>query len=255
MEMTYENNKQILADFYKLRKAKPKDDKNVLLERFVTNTYLKKYIKPNSSVIEIGAGIRAYTPEIAVYAKNIVAVDLFQENLDVLKGRVKRKNFYTLCGDARDLSTVKSGCFDVVFVNGPMSHLFNDNDRIRAVKEACRICKRGGVVLFNYLTNTPIIYRAALIKGDMSALKKYTKRTPHDIYATYFVDDFHRIVSKTKMRHITDISLDGLFEVLKEYANRVSTSDFNAIKQMQLQICERPDMIGCASHVLSIYRK
>ena len=41
MEMTYENNKQILADFYKLRKAKPKDDKNVLLERFVTNTYLK----------------------------------------------------------------------------------------------------------------------------------------------------------------------------------------------------------------------
>lgn len=248
-------NKQILADFYELRKTKSNDDKNVLLERFITNTYLKKYIKQNSSAVEIGAGIRAYTPEIAVYAKNIVAVDLFQENLDRLKERLKRKNFYTLCGDATDLSAIKSDCFDVVFVNGPMSHLFNDNDRVRAIKEACRICKRGGVVLFNYLTNTPIIYRAGLIKGDMSALKKYNKRTPHDIYATYFVDDFHRIVSKTKMRHVTDVSLDGLFEVLKEYTNKVNMADFNAIKQIQLQICERPDMIGCASHVLSIYRK
>ena len=91
---------------------------------------------------------------------------------------------------------------------------------------------------------------------DLSnAFKKYNERTPRDIYATYFVNDFNTLVSKTKLKHITDVSLDGLFEVLKEYTNKLSKSELNTIKQMQLQICERPDMIGCASHVLGVYKK
>ena len=245
-------NKQALAKFYKIRnKSEVVSENNVKLERFITNAYLKKYITLKKSVVEIGAGIRAYSPEIVKYAKSVLAVDLFQNNLD----RLSNKNINTLCADITDLKSVKSGSFDVVFVNGPMSHLFDDKERIKAIKESFRICKKGGVVLFNYLTNTPIIYRSGLIKGNINALKKYDKRTAKDIYATYFVNDFHKLVSKTKMKHICDVSLDGLFEILKEYTNKVDKVEFNAIKQMQLQICERTDMIGCSTHVLSIYKK
>ena len=245
-------NKQTLAKFYKIRnKSEVVSENNVKLERFITNTYLQKYVTLKKSVVEIGAGIRAYSPEIVKYAKSVLAVDLFQNNLD----RLSNKNINTLCADITDLKSVKSGSFDVVFVNGPMSHLFYDQERIKAIKESVRICKKGGIVLFNYLTNTPIIYRSGLIKGNINALKKYYKRTAKDIYATYFVNDFHKLVSKTKMKHICDVSLDGLFEILKEYTNKVSKAEFNAIKQMQLQICERADMIGCSTHVLSIYKK
>lgn len=245
-------NKKTLARFYKTRnKSEVVSENNVKLERFITNTYLKKYITLKKSVVEIGAGIRAYSPEIAKYAKNVLAVDLFQENLDKLSS----KKINTLCADIADLKSVKSDSFDVVFVNGPMSHLFDDKERTKAIKESFRICKKGGVVLFNYLTNTPIIYRSGLIKGNIKALKKYDKRTAKDIYATYFVNDFHKLISKTNMKHICDVSLDGLFEILKEYTNKVSKAEFNVIKQMQLQICERTDMIGCSTHVLSIYKK
>lgn len=245
-------NKRTLAKFYKIRnKSEVVSENNVKLERFITNTYLQKYITPKKSVIEIGAGIRSHSPEIIKYAKNVLAVDLFQENLD----RLDSKKINTLCANITDLKSVKSGSFDVVFVNGPMSHLFSDVERMKAIKESFRICKKGGVVLFNYLTNTPIIYRSGLIKGNIKTLKKYDKRTDKDIYATYFVNDFHKLVSRTKMKHVCDVSLDGLFEILKEYTNKVTKTEFNAIKQLQLQICERTDMIGCASHVISIYKK
>lgn len=245
-------NKQTLVKFYKTRnKSEVVSENNVKLERFITNTYLKKYITLKKSVVEIGAGIRAYSPEIVKYAKSVLAVDLFQNNLD----RLSNKKINTLCADITNLKSVKSGSFDVVFVNGPISHLFDDKERTKAIKESVRICKKGGVVLFNYLTNTPIIYRSGLIKGNINALKKYDKRTAKDIYATYFVNDFHKLVSKTKMKHICDVSLDGLFEILKEYTNKVGKAEFNVIKQMQLQICERIDMIGCSTHVLSIYKK
>ena len=58
---------------------------------------------------------------IIKYAKNVLAVDLFQENLD----RLNSKKINTLCADIANLKSVKSGSFDVVFVNGPMSHLFS----------------------------------------------------------------------------------------------------------------------------------
>ena len=241
----------MLSKFYKTRtKSTEVSENNVLLERFITLNYLKKYIKPSYSVIEIGAGIRAYSPKLVKLVKYVLAVDLFQENLD----RLSSKKINTLCADITDLKSIKSDSFDVVFVNGPMSHLFDDKERMQAIKESFRICKKNGVVLFNYLTNTSIIYRSGLIKGNINALKKYDKRTAKDIYATYFVNDFHKLVSKTKMKHICDISLDGLFEILKDYTNKLAKTEFNTLKQMQLSIAERPDMIGCSSHVLSIYK-
>lgn len=249
-------NKKILSNFYKTRtKSTEVSENNVLLERFITLNYLKKYVKPNDSVVEIGAGIRSYSPELVKLAKYTLAVDLFQENLDRLSKQIKNKNFDTLYADIIDLKSIKSNSFNVVFVNGPMSHLFDDKERIKAIKESTRICKKGGTILFNYLTNTPIIYRSGLIKGGVNAFKKYDKRTPKDIYATYFVNDFHKLVPQTKMKHICDISLDGLFEILKEYTNKLNKSEFNAVKQMQLNIAERPDMIGCSSHVISVYKK
>ncbi len=248
--------KQLLAKFYKTRnKTTETKENNVLLERFITITYLKKYIKANDSVAEIGAGIRAYSPEIIKFAKHVLAIDLFQENLNRLSKQIKRTSFATLCADILDLKAVKSNSFNVVFVNGPLSHLFNEDEKLQAIKEALRICKRGGIVLFNYLTHTPIIYRSGLIKDNKTNFKKYNKRTPKDIYATYFVNDFHNLVAKTKLKYICDISLDGLFEVLKEYTNKLDKSDFNKIKQMQLEIAERQDMIGCSSHVMSVYKK
>ena len=78
--------------------------------------------------------------------------------------------------------------------------------------------------------------------------------TEQDIYATYFVNEFNELVPKT-LKHVTDISLDGLFEILKEYTNKLDQATFNKIKQMQLQIAERSDMIGCSSHVISVYKK
>ena len=249
-------NKQLLEKFYKERgKTAPIKDNHVLLERFVTLDYLKRYIKKNNSVAEVGAGIRAYSPEIVKFAKQVTAIDLFQENLDRLSKQIKHDNFKAICADILDLKTVQSGCFDVVFVNGPLSHLFDEKEQVQAIKESCRICKKGGMVLFNYLTHTPIIYRLGLIKGKKTAFTKYERRQEKDIYETYFVNDFHKLVSNAKLKYVCDVASDGLFELLKEYTNKLNKADLDKIKKMQLKIAERQDMIGCSSHVISVYKK
>lgn len=119
-----------LQDFYNKRdtSSKQKLDNHVLLERYITMHYMDKYIKKNDKVVEIGAGIRNYSTDLTNRVKNVVAIDLFKENIDNLN----KRNFTNLVaepGDVVNLKNIDDSSFDIVIVNGPMSHLFNDKDR------------------------------------------------------------------------------------------------------------------------------
>jgi len=57
------------------------------------------------------------------------------------------------------------------------------------------------------------------------------------------------------LKHITNVSTDGCYEILKEYTNKLTDEEFEVLKRLQLGICERKDMIGLGTQILSIYRK
>ena len=53
-----------------------------------------------------------------------------------------------------------------------------------------------------------------------------------------------------------DVTISNdLFEVLKEYTNKLGEEDFEIVKEWQLGVCERKDMQGLATHILTIYQK
>lgn len=250
-----------LKNFYDNRKNKENQilDNNVKLERFVTLHTLNKYIKKDMKVIEIGAGIRSYSIDLLNLTNDVTAVDLFNNNLQNLKD--KNKLIKTVRADILNLSCFKDNTFDVVFVNGPMSHLFSEKERLIAIKESVRVCKKGGYIFYNYLSNTSVLIRYGLIKNNLSKCKsKFTKNysfnnIDEDIYSTYFIADFNNMFKNLNVNHIVDISTDGLFEVLKEYTNKLGEEDFEIVKEWQLGVCERKDMQGLATHILTIYQK
>lgn len=251
-----------LQDFYNKRDTnlKQKLDNHVLLERYITMHYLSKYIKKNNKIIEIGAGIRNYAIELSKKAKEIVGIDLFKQNVENLNQQ-NITNLKAEIGDIVNLKNVEDNSFDIVLVNGPMSHLFNDKDRKNAIKETIRICKPNGYIFYNYLTNTSVLVRYGLLKNNLVKCKsKFTqnysfKNTPSDIYSTYFINDFNALFKGYNVKHITDISTDGVFEILKEQTNNLSKEEFEIIKEWQLGVCERTDMQGLATHMLTIYQK
>ena len=250
-----------LENFYNNRKNKENQnlDNNVKLERFITLHTLNKYIKKNMKVVEIGSGIRSYSIDLLNLTNNVTAVDLFVNNLESLKN--KNNLIKTIKADILNLSFFEDNTFDIVFVNGPMSHLFTEEERLIAIKESLRVCKNGGYVFYNYLSNTSVLIRYGLIKNNLSECKlKFAKdysfkNTAEDIYSTYFIDDFKDMFKDYSVNHISDISTDGLFEVLKEYTNNLTDEDFEIVKEWQLGVCERSDMQGLATHILTIYQK
>ena len=252
-----------LENFYKSRTKQfngDKPEKYVALERYITLKYLQKYITKDSNVIEIGAGVRNYAVELSKMAKNVTAVDVFEENIQRLKDKMLT-NLTGLVSDIVDLKDIPDNTFDVVFVDGVMSHLFDEEERQNAISESIRICKKDGHLIYSFVSNTGLIVRYGLLKGNIlelksKILKDYTlSKTPEDIYATYYVDQFNQMFKRKNVKHITNVSTDGCYEMLKEYTNKLSDEEFEIIKELQLGICERKDMIGVGTQILSIYKK
>ena len=55
-------------------------------------------------------------------------------------------------GDATDLSRFADHTFDVSLVFGPMYHLYEAKEVNRAIDEAIRVTKPGGVMLFAFIS-------------------------------------------------------------------------------------------------------
>lgn len=117
--------------------------KHQKVEYFTTMRYIKKYLKKGMKIIEIGAGTGAYSVELAKQGYDVTAVELVKRNLDVLKQNGKGiKNLHPIQGDALDLTKFAGNSFDMVLSFGPMYHLFDEKDKMKAIKEAVRICKK-----------------------------------------------------------------------------------------------------------------
>lgn len=249
-----------LYNFYKNRNDEKFENPSnyAKLERYITCLYLNKYIKEGDKVIEIGSGIKAFTPELSNRNIEITAVDIFGKYFSSFP---KKQNIKTVIADIINLKSIKNESFDIVFVNGVLSHLFEEKDIKKAISESVRICKKGGFVLFTFLSPTAIIIRYGLINKNLKKCKNlfndigYFKSFSEDIYKSYFIDELKKYVKDAGLKHIKDISTDGLFEILKEHSNQLDEEEFEIIKDWQLRVCEKKEMLGLSTHILTITKK
>ena len=66
--------------------------KNRSPEYITTMRYIKKYLTPNSRIIEIGAGTGRYSIALADMGYDVTAVELVPHNIEIMKKKVKPEN-------------------------------------------------------------------------------------------------------------------------------------------------------------------
>lgn len=66
--------------------------KSHMPEYLITMRYIEKYLKPNSKIIEIGAGTGRYSIALADMGYDVTAVELVPHNINIMKKKVKPKH-------------------------------------------------------------------------------------------------------------------------------------------------------------------
>ncbi len=120
------------------------------VEYAITLRYLDRFIPRNCRVADVGAGAGHYAEFLARRGCTIELVDVSERLLDAARDRLTRAGLDRSIAGIYHASAVAlplpDASFDAVLFLGPLYHLRDPEERQRAVDEAWRVLKPGGIV-------------------------------------------------------------------------------------------------------------
>jgi SAM-dependent methyltransferase len=125
-----------------------------------TKRMLDRWIPDGARIAEIGVGVGHYSEHLARRGCRIHLIDIAPRLLDAAVERLERSGLGAqIAGvnrfSATDLAAINEGAFDAVLALGPLYHLRQLADRQRAVAEAARLLKTGGLLYAAAINRLP----------------------------------------------------------------------------------------------------
>ena len=256
-----------LVQYYnKFNEEKRLDSRHGQVEFRVSMKYIYEYIptdipKEEVKILDIGAGTGRYSVTLANEGYDVTAVELVKYNLGILKS--KGSNVKAMQGNALNLKKLQDNTFDVTLLFGPMYHLFGQEDKKKALSEARRVTKPGGVILVAYCMNEYGVLTYAFKErhiGECMEEKRLTKdfhtiSQKENLYDYMRIEDINALLENSGLERIKIISPDGPANYMRPFLNQLSEEEFEYFVQYQMSTCERADLIGAGAHTLDILRK
>jgi len=236
--------------------------KGTAVEFFTNMHYIKKFIKKGDKVLEIGTATGAYAIELAKQGFDVTAIDLVQYNIDVLNKKAQDiKNLTAEKGDALDLSKFAENSFDMVLCFGPLYHLYSKQERMQAINEAIRVCKKDGILMFAFLTYSSIVWADGILWQQIDKIQEYMDKDgrlqnrPENVFSGYFIEDFEMQFENLNTQHIVNVASDGLAYIFRDYIDALPENKYKMFLNWHLSTCERRDQQGLSAHMLYICKK
>jgi ubiquinone/menaquinone biosynthesis C-methylase UbiE len=116
-----------------------------LLEFARTQELLLRYLPaPPKIVLDVGGGVSTYSEWLGSLSYETHLIDLVTRHIEQAR-RTSKHIASAEIGDARQLGRADNSV-DAVVLFGPLYHLTNQNDRLRALAEARRVLRPGGLL-------------------------------------------------------------------------------------------------------------
>ncbi|MBQ4572432.1 MAG: class I SAM-dependent methyltransferase [Clostridia bacterium] len=228
-----------------------------------TMKYIEKYLSLDAKIIEIGAGTGRYSLALAEMGYDVTAVELVPHNIEIMKKKVKSHyNIKIYEGNACDLSAFKSETYDIVLLLGPMYHLFNEEDKHKALSEAIRVAKTGGVIYASYCNNDTSIYKFFYKKRILEYLDKgliqedyHTISSPEEIFELYRKSDIDNLMKSHNVTRLHFVGVDMLSYIFDDRLDLLTDREFEEYMKFLSNLCEREDCVGLSIHMLDVFKK
>ena len=247
------------------------DEENRLLSRhgqvefLTTMRYIERCLFPGARILEIGAGTGRYSHTLARMGYQVEAVEPVPHNIDIFRSKTEPgENVTVRQGDATELAFFTDDLFDVTLLLGPMYHLFTKDAQRKALREAVRVTKPGGVIMTSYCMTDPSILAYGFIKGHVHELLKKelldpvsfsARSTPEEVFVLYRTEDIEALRSELPVHPLRLIATDGFTNHMRETVDAMDDETFRVYLNYHFAVCERSDLIGISHHTLDIFRK
>lgn len=238
-------------------------------EFLLTCRFIDRYVKPGEKVLDIGGGPGRYSLYLAHKGCDVTLFDLSTENVKFAQSKAKEKNISikAIVGDARCVDEIVTEQFDHILLMGPMYHLLEESDRIKAVRSSLKLLKPNGVIFVSFI--------------NMFAGIIYSMKCQHDIVSDPIEQEFYKAFIENKsfagaaftqayfarqdeiLPFMQQFSLEKLHFFSQEGITSPCESNImgqpkeivNLWLDLCEKICEREDLLSWGEHLMYIGRK
>lgn len=256
-----------LEEYYnKFNEEKRLDSRHGQVEFITSMKYIHQYIpshipRNDYKILDIGAGTGRYSVALANEGYDVTAVELVKYNLGILKK--KNSSVKAMQGNALNLKKLPNDCFDMTLLFGPMYHLFGSSDKEKALSEAKRVTKPGGIILVAYCMNEYSILTYAFKERHILECMEqnrftddyHTISTKENLYDYMRIEDINALNETCSLKRLQIISPDGPANYIRPFLNQLTEEEFQQFIAYHLATCERQDLIGAGAHTLDILQK
>jgi SAM-dependent methyltransferase len=244
------------------------------LEQARTRELLERFMPPPpAAVVDVGGAAGAYALWLAERGYGVHLLDRTPRLLAEARRRssvAARPLVSCRVGDARALD-LPSGTADVVLLLGPLYHLTDARDRVKALGEAARILKPGGLLFAaaisrwasaldglarELLTDTSF---TGIVERDLRSGQHRNPTERVDYFTTAY---FHRPDELVSEVRSAGLELTGVFGIegpgwiLPDVVERMTDPTRREMLLRVAQMLEaEPAVIGTSAHLLAVARR
>lgn len=234
------------------------------VEYVTSMKYIHKYLEQlpkDAKILDVGAGTGRYSVALAEEGYDVTAIELVKYNLGILKQKGSSVKAYQ--GTALNLKRFSDDTFDMTLVFGPMYHLYTMQDKQKALQEAVRVTKKGGIILVAYCMNEYSILTYGFKENHMKEIWAQGKvneafrvmPSKEDLYDYVRLEDIEEVNLAANVERIQIVAADGPANYMRQILNAMDEETYELFIQYHLSTCERPELLGASAHTLDILRK
>lgn len=165
-----------------------------------------------------------------------------------------------------DLSAFSDNQYDITLLLGPLYHLYHQEDKRQAIREAIRVTKRGGIIFAAYVISDGCLLDEGFQRSNISVAKYIkdglldaetfaAKSEPKDLFELVRKEDIDELMSVFPVKRLHYVAADGCALLLREAIDAMDSETFELYLKYHFAVCERGDLSGVTSHAIDIFRK
>lgn len=244
------------------------------LEGIRTKEIIERYLhKSNLEILDVGGGAGYYAFWLSQKKHQVTLIDLTPRNIELVKKHsessgVALKKFET--GDAVNLP-FQNEQFDIALLLGPLYHLPDRKERVKALSEARRVLKPGGVLISAVISRYASVFDGfqrdlvfddqffGLLKNDLETGVHRNETNNLEYFTTAYLHTPAEIKSEvidSGLKFEKLIAVESFGWIVKNFKEKANDQAYMDKLLATIRVVEeKEDLMAMSQHILAIGRR